>query len=59
MAQNHTWHRLNFDVSHRCALGFRKFTNLVMRKFNIFHIARADLGDKRLNFILSQTEGGW
>ena len=40
VAKDHTRHRFDLDILHRCALDFGKFAHLILCKANVIHIAR-------------------
>ena len=39
VTQDNAGHRFDLNISHRCALGFRKFLDLRLSKANIVHVA--------------------
>ena len=48
--EDHTWQGLNLDILHAVALGLGKIAHLLLGKFDVGHIFRADLSHQRLDF---------
>ena len=50
MSEDHTWQGLNLDILHTVPLGLGKIAHLLLGKFDVGHIFRADLSHQRLDF---------
>ncbi len=55
MAENDARQRLDLDIEHRVALRLGKVAHLCLREPDVLQIARADLGDQRLDLVVAQA----
>ena len=56
MAQNDTGQGLNLDIQHAVALCLGEIAHLCLGEFDIFKLARAERGDKRVDLCLCQAK---
>ncbi len=55
VAKDHAGQGLHLDIQHRIPLGLRKIPDLLLRKADVCHLARADLGDNLCNLCVAQA----
>ena len=56
VAQDDTRLHLNLDVGHAVALRLGKAAHVFLRELQVFHLARGDAGDERVDFLLAELE---